>query len=174
MALENLKSTPLSNADATPKVINNARVMRMPSWEAVGTCEVAASSDVGPPASTYRLCRVPSNARISQVLAWADASGNAGQLNIGIYETPENGGAAVDADFFIAGANFDPGGGAAINAMDVTHGNSSGFNIDDAEKPLWEVLGLSADPQKDYDITASVAEAPQSGFTVTLKVRYGL
>ena len=80
MALENLKSTPLSNADATPKVINNARVMRMPSWEAVGTCEVAASSNVGPPASTYRLCRVPSNARISQVLAWADASGNAGQL----------------------------------------------------------------------------------------------
>lgn len=172
MALEHLKSTPLANADATPRIINNARVMRLPMWEAVGTCEVAASSDAGPPASTYRLCRVPSNARISQVLGWADASGNAGQLNIGVYETPENGGAVVDADFFIAGANFDPGGGAAIAALDITHGNA--FDIDDAEKPLWEVLGLSADPHKDYDIVATVAEAPQNGFTVTLKVRYGL
>lgn len=174
MALENLKATPLNNADATPRIINNARVMRLPLWEAVGTCEVAASSNVGPPASTYRLARVPSNARISQLLGYADASGNAGQLNFGVYETPENGGAAVDADFFLTSTAFDPGAGA-ISGADITHrGTTGGYDIANAEKPLWEALGLAADPQKDYDIVASVIEAPQNGFTVTLKVRFGL
>lgn len=174
MALENLKATPLSNADATPKVINNARVMRLPAWEAVGTVLVAAGSDVGPPASTYRMARVPSNARISQILAWAAASGNAGQLNFGIYQTPEHGGAVVDADFFLTSTAFDPGAGA-VNGADVTHrGTTGGFSLADAEKPLWEVLALSADPQRDYDIVATVIEAPQNAFQLTVKVRYGL
>lgn len=61
MAAEHSKATALSNADSVPRIINNARVMRMPAWEAVGTVEATGAADIG---STYRLCRVPSNARI--------------------------------------------------------------------------------------------------------------
>ena len=60
MAVEHLKSTPITNADSTPRTLNSARVTAMMLKEAVGTVTASAAASVG---STYRFCRVPSNAR---------------------------------------------------------------------------------------------------------------
>jgi len=166
MAVDHLKSTPITNADSLPRIANNSFVTGGELRASVGTLETIAAGSVG---STYRLARVPSTARVHRVIFAADASGATGQLDIGLYQTAENGGAVVDADFFASA--IDPGGGA-IAPTDVTH-ESGEYPIEDAEMPLWKALGLSADPFVEYDIAATaVTEAMANASTLTLKVEY--
>jgi len=165
MALVNLKSTPITNADATPVVINNASVAGGVLRVTAATIENSASDNIG---STYRMVRVPSVARIHRVIYAADATGATGQVDIGVYQTVANGGAVVDADHFASA--LDPGGGA-IAPTDVTH-ESGVFGIEDATQPLWQALGLTADPGRDYDIVLTAVEAIANVATHTLKVEY--
>jgi hypothetical protein len=165
MALVALKSTAVTNADATPVVINNPAASAGMLRAVAATLENTASDSVG---STYRMVRVPSNARIHRVIYAADAAGATGQVDVGVYQTAENGGAVVDADHFASA--LDPGAGA-VASTDVTH-ESGVYGIDDVVKPLWEALGLSSDPKRDYDIVLTVVEIMADAGTQMLKVEY--
>ncbi len=165
MATSALKSTPITNADASPKVANNPGVTDGMLRRAVGTVENLAADAVG---STYRMVRVPSNAHIHRVEYAADAAGATGQYNVGVYQTAANGGAVVDADFFASA--LDPGA-AAIARTDITH-ESAVYGLEDVEKALWSALGLSADPGIDYDIVFTVSEIVADVGTQTLWVEY--
>lgn len=168
MPVEALKSAAITNADATPLVLTNARIMAGAMREAIGTKQASASASIG---STYRLCRVPSNARISQVIASCDAFDITGAADIGVYQTAENGGAVVDADFFASALLMT----TALPNTVCTH-ESGVFGIEDVEKPLWEALGLTADPMRDYDIVMTLTAANGAGATpdVTLRVQYAI
>ena len=166
MAVDLLKSAALTNADATPVVFNNSRITRAPLQEAIGTKQASASASI---ASIYRLCRIPSNARISQVIASCDAFDTTGAGDIGIYQTAANGGAVVDADFFASALLMT----TALPNTVCTH-ESGVFGIEDVEKPLWEALGLTADSMRDYDVAITLTAANGAGATpdMTLRVQY--
>jgi hypothetical protein len=66
-------------------------------FEASSAATVAATIAAN---DTVRLVRVPSNARISQVLLSTGDATTAGAVNIGVWQTNDNGGAVVDADLF--------------------------------------------------------------------------
>jgi len=169
MGVVHIKSTPITNADAIPRVVNDGSVTALQLKEAVAAKEVPATSDAN---STVRMARVPSSARVAAVIFASAASGATGQVHIGIYETAANGGAVVDADFFASA--LDPGGGA-IASTDVTHeAGGSGFTLAKAEMPLWQALGLTADPNKDYDVALTVAEAIADTTVMKVAVRYGV
>lgn len=163
MATENVKSGAITNRDAKPSVLNTSQggVLRR-TW---GTVEAAAAGDAG---STYRMCSVPSNARAIDVILACDDLGLTATLNVGIYQTTANGGAVVNAGFFASAVNANS---AAVAETLVSH-QSGVYNIDAIEKPLWQALGLSADPQRDYDIVVtSVGDIDASG-TITVKANY--
>lgn len=166
MAVELLSSAAITNADATPVVFNNSRITRAPLQEAIGTKQVPASASI---ASIIRLCRIPSNARTSQVIYSGDAFDTTGAGDIGIYQTAANGGAVVDADFFASALLMT----TALPNTVCTH-ESGVFGVEDVEKPLWEALGLSADPMRDYDVAITLTAANGAGATpdVTLRVQY--
>lgn len=165
MALEHLKSTHIANATATPVVLNTAALGAGAALhESAGTVTAAAAADA---TSTYRLCRVPSNARVSQVLLSNGASGAAGAVDIGLYQTNDNGGAVVDADFFGSAVLIT----AAQTHADVTH-ESGVYTIANSEKSLWSALGLSADPQREYDVVVTVTAAPSAATAMSLKVLF--
>jgi len=168
MAVENLKSSAITNADATPLVLSNARIMAGAMREAIGTKQASASASI---ASTYTLCRIPSNARISEVILSCDAFDTTGAADVGVYQTAEHGGAVVDADFFASAVVLT----TALPNTAVTH-ESGVFGIEDVEKPLWEALGLTADPFRDYDVALTLTAANGAGATpdVTLRVRYAI
>lgn len=151
MATVHLKSAAVTNAAATPRVLNNANVQGGKASRAVGVVTNSAADDVG---STYRYCRVPSNALIKAVRFWSAAAGATGQLDVGLYQTAENGGLVVDADLFASA--IDPGGGA-LNAVDITH-ESGQFTFAESLTPLWQAIGLTADPGREYDVAATVTE----------------
>lgn len=161
MAAENLKSTQLSNRDAIPVVFNssNQGVMR----RSVAVVE-AAGGDAG---STYRFCAIPSNAKNIRVMFSCDDLGTGTTLDVGLYQTPANGGAVFDADFFASAIDVATG---AVAVTDITYERAA-TRIADAEKPLWQQMGLSADPGRDYDITAVSGAAAATG-TIMILVDY--
>ena len=66
---------------------------------------------------------------------------------------------------------------AALVHTDVTHeadpaDAGAGYGNADVEKPLWQALGLTADPNKLYDIAVTLTAAAGSAGTVSLKVQY--
>ncbi len=166
MGVVAVKSTAITNRDATPLVKNNAHIQDGVLKESVATYEVATGDSS---TSTYRMMQVPSNARISQLLLVTDDMGTATAADFGIYQTTENGGSVVDADFFSAAVSLNSG---ALSDSDITHGNASGFGKEDAEKPLWQALGLSSDPCRYYDVVATLTADSDAGGTLTLKLRY--
>jgi hypothetical protein len=166
MAVTTAKSAVITNRDATPKVISNSNLADGLLHEAVGQLELLTTDDA---TSKKIFCQIPSNARVSQVLLSCDDSGTAGAMDIGIYQTTANGSAVVDADFFASAQVLT----TALANSDVTH-ESGVFGIEDAEKPLWEALGLSADPKIAYDVVGTITTAAEVQATVGLKVKYVL
>lgn len=165
MATEALKSTQITNRDATPRTAN-ARQLDGILREVVGTVEAGA----GDTSSTYRMVQVPSWARISDIQLFSDDVGAAGAVDIGVYQTTQNGGAVVDQDCFASAVDVNT---AALNGSIVTYeAGLSTAQIDDIEKCLWEQLGLSSDPQRYYDIVLTPSTGLGTGGTLSLRVRY--
>nr|DAQ54398.1 MAG TPA: hypothetical protein [Caudoviricetes sp.] len=153
MAAENLKSGAITNRDATPSVLNTSQggILRQ-AW---GKVE-AAGGDAG---STYRFASIPSNARAVRVWFVSDDLGTGVTMDVGLYQTPANGGAVVDADFFASAIDVAT---SAVATTEITWERGAAL-IDEIEKPLWERLGLSADPGRDYDITGVSGSAAATG-----------
>lgn len=161
MAAENLKSGVITNRDATPVVLTTAnpgQVMR--SYGKVET----AGGDAG---STYRFCTIPSNAKCVRAFYSCDDLGIGLTMNVGLYQTTANGGAVVDADFFASALDVAT---AAVAITEITFERGATL-IDELEQPLWQRLGLSADSQRDYDVTAVSASAAATG-TMAVWVEY--
>lgn len=170
MAVVTRNATAVTNADAASQTNNSQKIAGGRLREDVGTIEAVSGDSIS---SVYRLARVKSGARISQVLLSCDAiSSCAG--DIGIYDiTSVNSGAVVDADFFASAQSL---ASALVNA-DVTHeadaaDAGAGFGHADVEKPLWQALGLTSDPGKLYDIAVTLTAAAGAAGTVSMKVRY--
>lgn len=165
MAVVTTKSGAITNRDASPRVLSNANIAGGMLKEAVGTIETVSGDDI---ASVYLLCSIPSNARISDVHLYADDIGTTTIANFGLYQTTANGGAVVDADFFASAVSLKDG---ALNGSLIGH-ESAVMGLEDAEKMVWQALGLSADPCIDYDVAATLTAAADAAGTITLKVQY--
>lgn len=67
MTVENLKSTAVTNLDASPPVANT-RGSGPPSYDyTVDDTVAATASGLGSATSTYRMCRIPSNAKVKSL-----------------------------------------------------------------------------------------------------------
>lgn len=166
MAVVNTKGTAVTAADTSPPANGqfvNARVHGGRIKESVGVVAAANGDSIG---STYRLARVSSSDRISRVLLSCEVIATA-TADVGIYEIATNGGAAVDADFFASAQALT----AALVNTDVTH-ESGVFTLANVEKPLWQALGLTKDPGKLYDVTATLTAAATGAGSVALKVQF--
>mgnify|MGYP001358324461 CR=1 FL=1 len=152
MAVVALKSTPITNADTVPVRLNSAGLDRGRILECRGVIAAVTSGDsIG---STYRTCRVRSSDYVTRVLLDNATLGAACTGDIGLYQTAANGGAVVDADFFASAVDLN----AVNRALDVTQ-ESGVITVANMEKRIWELLGLSADPQRDYDVAITLVAA---------------
>jgi len=166
MADENVSSTQVANAEASPIVFNDANVDGGVLREVIGILETTlAAAGTG---SIYRMVRVPSNARISELFVMTDDMGTTGDINVGIHQTSDNGGLVVDADLFASAIDVNA---AAVGMTSILH-ESGQITLDETILPLWGVLGLTSDPGIDYDITIMPSEAFTATGTMLIKCRY--
>lgn len=167
MATVSLSSTQITNRDATPRVRSNSRISRGPVLCSMGMVSATAADG---PLSKYKLCSIPSNARVLQVLLTnTSLGGSLSTADFGLYQTTANGGAAVDVDFFGSTIALTS---AQSNVDIMTEANGAGYGKEDTEKPVWEVLGLTTDPRIDYDVVATVIGQVIDAGSVTVQVTY--
>lgn len=163
MAVVAVKSTLITNADATPVVFNSPRVDGGFERIEVATAEITDTNSIG---STYRMFRVPSNAVMTDLRIYSPDIGTTTIADIGLYAA--DGGAVVDADFFASAVSLKDG---ALNGTDVLH-ESAVFSIANSGKELWDALALTSDPGVFYDVTLTLTAAADATGTVKLIGRY--
>lgn len=163
-----LKSTAITNREATPRVANNPGagssgvVRQVQGYFASVT---ASLSDT----SVIRMVEVPAHATVTRV-TFASAAQTAGNFSIGAYRTNADGGAAVDMDFFATRIDC----ASAVALTDVTN-ESTTNTLAKQNQPLWQALGMT-EPAKGtmLDIAATVDTTAVTTGTgaITLKVEY--
>lgn len=166
MAIVNTKAAAITNRDAAPPVLTPAHLVRGPVYEAVGAVEKAASDSNS---SVFRLARFRSSDRISQLTLFNDAITGGTSYDVGLYRSAFDGGAVVDADLFATA--LDLSSASAVAGAEILT-EATATNIDKVEKRLWELLGLSADPQVEYDLALTATTAGSGAGTIAARVRY--
>lgn len=125
---------------------------------------VAADDDDG---SIYRLASIPSNAVVVGGLATLLHTNITGgtDYDIGLYDLTKsaNSGAVVSVDLFRDGISM-----ANTTAYDPF---ADVFNATNQGQPIWQLLGLTSDPNKQYDIaiTANTVGTAAGTINVTFK-----
>lgn len=159
MAVVNTKSTAITNRDAVPQVINDTRLERAVKKSAVGSVAVGAADSA---TSYYPLVQVPTSAMVRDVLVTCTAGMTTLAGNIGVFKTTANSAgvttgvaANTGSNTFFASAQSLA---SALNRSDVT-GASGSYTTDKREQPLWQAIGLSADPGGFFDIGIVVTTA---------------
>lgn len=152
-----LNSPAITNLDATPVVANTTGEGAPGYSRSVSGYATTVSADAA--GSTYRLVRLPSNAKVKSVV-FESAAMSAGKLNLSVYysdstvdsTTVANQGLIVPTtgDQFFASDIDCASAVAPIEAV-----NESGNNpINLREKALWDALALTSDPGGFLDIVA--------------------
>lgn len=163
MAVVTTKSTALTNADATPQIQNTPLIHRGRRNTSVGFVAVGAADSI---ASQYRLTRVRSSDRIASIALFCSAITSAA-ANIGLYETTANGGAAAVTPTYGSGAAACFAAAqslaSALNGVNVTY---SVTTLAQMEKRVWELLGFTSDPGKDFDLVLTLSAAATAAGTL--------
>lgn len=165
MAVEHVKSTPVTNSDATPATANTAGTGGAAPVKVISSGSVVAVASSSQD-STYQFVRVPSTAKI-KALFFESAAQAGGTVDIGVYYATDGligkatsllAAAAIDQDFFASAV-------AVTSASQPTNViNESGTNTPAKQnQPLWQALGLSADPGGNFDIVGTIATAITTG-----------
>jgi len=170
MAIVNVKAASVTNADAlTSQTLSRTRTVAGRMKETSGTVEAANGDSID---SVYRMCRVHSSWRIVQILKLSDAITTA-VGDVGLHDTLANGSAIVNRTFFASAVALTA---ADQVGTDVTHEVAAAATnmgeIANVEKAIWEILGLTADPNKYMDLTVMLTAAATGAGTISLKVRY--
>lgn len=176
MAVLNYKSTVITNRDATPKLLTDAPVSGGGLNATQGYVTSVAADSI---ASTYRLCQVPSNARVDSVRFQCAALGASTTLDVGVYYPtyiPAGAGLAGSLASTAISQAFFASAIACTSAVALTEVTNESLTntIDKQEMPLWQALGLTTDPGIALDIVATATAANASGGLLGVKVAYAL
>jgi hypothetical protein len=154
-----VKSTQITNLDASPVVREPAHrdgAMLRQNHSAAVISATIPSGDI------VHMVRVPSNARVHDVLTSAADATTALAADVGLYSKNADGTyTVVDADFFASA--FDYAGGPFNNFSVVRE--SGVYTIANTEKMLWEALGLTVDPKIDYFVSLTITTTGNGGPT---------
>lgn len=179
MATEIVKSLAITNLDATPMVRNTTGKggegeLRIVSGSATVTNGVTAAG-----ASYYRLCRIPSNAKVKRVSMWLDAAGTTITGDIGLYYSDSltdgtltgqgNTGAVINADHFGSAVAL----AAIITPTEYTTEATTYLGVD-LDLPVWNTSasGLTVDPGGFFDVAFTLTSTAGSGAQVNMRVEY--
>jgi hypothetical protein len=165
MAVDHVKSTPVTNLDATPVVPNTAGTGGPAPLKVISSGSVLAIASSSQD-STYQFVRVPSNAKV-KALFFESAAQAGGTVDIGVYYATDGvigkttsllAAAAIDQDFFATAI--------AVTSLSQPTNiiNESGTNTPAKQnQPLWQALGLSTDPGGNFDICGTIVGAITTG-----------
>lgn len=167
MAVVTGKSQQISDRDAFPAKLVNGAIAGGRVRHARGVVQINNTDSVG---SKFIACSIPSNAVVIAVRLSAPDIGTTTAADVGLYRTTRDGGAAVNASFFASAVSLNAG---ALNKVDVTH-ESGVLPLANADKMVWQALGLTSDPSVDYDVVLTLTGAADASGAVLVEVNYAI
>ncbi len=175
MAVVTVKSTAITNRDATPVTLNNPILQ---DGMVRTSCGLATIASTDQSTSKYIFCSVPSNARIVGLNLSTDATPGGGSVagTLGLYDTTLNGSAAI-ANFDQFGTAIDMHTAALTKSNIMFHSGAAtnGLTVANAQKAIWDFLALSSDPVKYYDVVMTLSADNSTGAVkMFLQVDYTL
>lgn len=171
--MANQSSQIITDLDASPVVKTNT--LEIGGTKRIATALLAMTT--GAASDIKRFVRIPSRALVLSVAFVNDDLDSNGTptlaTDVGLYRTTADGGAVVDADFFASAVTTLQA--ATTVFTDVTY-ESVVVPIANRAKPLWEQLGLTADPGVQYDVafTYTAGAATHANGNVVMRVEYVL
>ena len=187
MATEALKSVPIVNLDSFP-IVENTTGEGGPGFLKEVNGHIASTTGVTL-GSTYRLVRIPTNAKVKQVLLTNGAAGATGNVDIDVAFSDSTTDGTQQAFSSLANPvvqltgpvdNKLFGAATAVTAaqknLDVTFGNT--FTTDHQNLPLWQVLvnlgatQFSTDPGGFFDILLKTTSTLAAGGDLAIQVNY--
>lgn len=158
-AVVNTKSTTVTNRDATPAVINDGRLERGSLRSSIGSVAVGAADSA---TSYYPLVSVPTTAMVRAVLATSVTGMTTLAGDIGVYKTTANNGGVTtgvaantgSGSIFAAAFSF-----ATLKERAEATNTGTAYPTNLREQPLWQAIGLAADPGGFFDIGVKVTTA---------------
>lgn len=162
MAADTVKSASITNLDAVPFVPNTTGEGG-PGYERNASDYAAVTTGgLASTASTYKMVRLPSNAKVKRATLKADADldSNASptlKVDVGAYYSDAtmdgtqvaNQGVLISANAFAAAVLFGKGTTDTIDAL-------AAFTAAKKNQPLWQALGLASDPGGFIDVVVAV------------------
>lgn len=178
MALVTLLSTLITNRDATPKVLTDGFIAQGENSQSYGWVFTGSADNAG---SAYKMCQVPSNARLTSLGLTNQTLGNSSQIDVGVwYPTvvPTGGGAFLASSLggtLVSSSNFRTAMlGDTVNTtpleMIVTTNTRQLPNYQ--EMPLWQMLNLTTDPECMLDVGISVRVATATSGYIGLRASF--
>ncbi|CAB4200293.1 hypothetical protein UFOVP1356_33 [uncultured Caudovirales phage] len=173
MAIVNTKSTAVTNRDAVPSVINDGRIEKGGLRSTVGSVAVGAADSA---TSYFPLASVPTTAMVRRVFLTAVTGMTTLAGDIGVFKTTANSAGVTtgvvantsSGSIFAAAASM----ATVQNQADVTNTGVT-YPTDKREQPLWQAIGLAADPGGYFDIGIKVTTANTGAAgRVGLEVQY--
>lgn len=168
MAVVYTKSAGLTAMDTAGGQAAAAYLTRGTMRSAIGKVEIANGDSIG---SILRACRVPSNARVQQVLIRITGTITSAAGDIGVYRMSKettSAGAVVDVDRFASAQALSS---AIASWTDVTN-EATTQTATNLEQPLWQLCGLSSDPGEPLEIAITLTAAAGAAGQVTICVIY--
>lgn len=170
MGVVNVNSTQITNNLATPPVLSNPYIAGGIYRECVDVCTMGSADSNN---STYRFFRIPSNARIGDIEVMNDANTSGTSYKCGVLLI--NGGSTVVAG---SDAIFIPSGTTMASARNTWTSlyfpaiAGSSAAVANVTKRVWELLGLTSDPNATYDVVVTAVTAGSAGGSLALKLAY--
>lgn len=161
-------------SDLATNDVASPRVMNSPSKGGQGTVKeitalLAPAADQADD-SVMWVARVPTNCRIIKLAVTAADATTAGKIDLGVYRTPEQGGAVIDRDFFAAALDLASGPYAESDQKN----QSTTYTYAKQAQPLWQAVAVdSSDPGGEYYLCATVETLFNGGPTaIQIKIQY--
>lgn len=170
MSTFNLKSTVLSNRDASPAVLTDPILAKGRLMESFGCEKLPQTAGAG---SWVKCVSVPSGARIAE-LDYINAGIGTSSLDIAVwYPTTLQVQSGVVAAQIISSSAFAQAiagvdGGLVSDGMGTIAQNP----VSSRQQPLWQRLGLLADPNMDLDLGFTVRTTNSIAGYVGLRARF--
>lgn len=167
MAVVAVNSTGVANYNATPRVQLTTGIADGVVVRAINDTVAVASGDSA--TSVYRFGKIKSSDYVDRLRMVSADIGTTTAADVGLHDllTHTNGGTVVDVDFFGSAISLN---GGAIDSDVTFEAAAAGGLYTNARKTVWETLGLSADPNKEYDVTMTLTGAADAAGTVLLRV----
>lgn len=178
MSVVTIKSTLITNRDATPKALTDGFISAGQLTQSYGWVFTGAADSAG---SAYPMVQVPSSARVSALSLINTTLGNSSVIDVGIwYPTtiPTGGGAFLSsalAGTLISSSSFRPamlGDTANTVPLELQLNTTARMGANYQEMPLWQMIGLASDPEISLDIGISVRVAVATAGYVGMKATY--